>query len=145
MNDRFFLDTNLFVYSVTNDDPAKTRAATGLIRQALKTHKGAVSYQVVQEFFHLALKRFAVRMSRQDSEEYFECVFRPLLKVHSSAALYAEALRLHAASKVQWYDSLIVCAAREADCGILYSEDFQHGQRFGGLRVVNPFLDEDEE
>ena len=142
MNDRFFLDTNLFVYSVTNDDPAKARAATALIRRALKTQKGAVSYQVVQEFFHLALNRFAARMSYPDCEEYFECVFRPLLKVHSSAGLYAEALHLHAASKVQWYDSLIVRAAQEAGCGILYSEDFQHGQRFADLQVVNPFLDQ---
>ena len=35
---------------------------------------------------------------------------------------------------------LIVCAARSAGCTVLYSEDLQHGQRFGSLRVVNPFL-----
>lgn len=140
MSDSFFLDTNIFVYSVTNDDPGKSQTATELIRKALKTHKGAVSYQVVQEFFNLALKRFAVRMRHQDCEEYLDCVFRSLLKVHSSSALYEEALRLHAGSKLQWYDALIVGAAREAGCGILYSEDLQHGQRFGSLRVVNPFL-----
>ena len=140
MSDSFFLDTNIFVYSATNDDPGKSQTATELIRKALKTHKGVVSYQVVQEFFNLALKRFTARMSRQDCEEYLDCVFRPLLKVHSSSSLYEEALRLHAGSKLQWYDALIVGAAREAGCGILYSEDLQHGQRFGSLRVVNPFL-----
>ena len=140
MSDSFFLDTNIFVYSATNDDPGKSQTATELIRKALKTHKGVVSYQVVQEFFNLALKRFTARMSRQDCEEYLDCVFRPLLKVHSSSSLYEEALRLHAGSKLQWYEALIVGAAREAGCGILYSEDLQHGQRFGSLRVVNPFL-----
>jgi len=56
----FFLDTNIFVYSATNDDPVKGQTATGLLRKALATHKGVVSYQVVQEFFNLALKRFAI-------------------------------------------------------------------------------------
>ena len=138
--DRFFLDTNIFVYSVTNDDPVKAQTALELLRKALATHKGVVSYQVVQEFFNLALKRFEIRMSHVDRDEYLERVFRPMLKVHSSIGLYSEALRLHSLSKISWYDSLIICAAREAGCGILYSEDLQHGQRFGSLRVVNPFL-----
>jgi predicted nucleic acid-binding protein len=140
MSDRFFLDTNIFVYSATDDDPAKARIATELIRKALSTHKGAVSYQVVQEFFNLALKRFERRMNFENRQDYLARVFRPLLKIHSSLALYEEALRLHAAYRLQWYDALIVGAARESGCAILYSEDLQHGQNFGSLKVVNPFL-----
>jgi predicted nucleic acid-binding protein len=140
MSDRFFLDTNIFVYSATDDDPAKARIATGLIRKAIATHKGVVSYQVVQEFFNLALKRFERRMNFEDRQEYLSRVFRPLLKIHSSLALYEEALRLHTANKLQWYDALIVGAARESGCAILYSEDLQHGQKFGSLKIVNPFL-----
>ena len=140
MSDRFFLDTNIFVYSATDDDPAKARIATELIRKAIATHKGVVSYQVVQEFFNLALKRFEHRMNFEDRQEYLARVFRPLLKIHSSLALYEEALRLHTANKLQWYDALIVGAARESGCAILYSEDLQHGQKFGSLKIVNPFL-----
>ena len=140
MSDRFFLDTNVFVYSATDDDPAKARIATELIRKALTTHKGAVSYQVVQEFFNLALKRFERRMNFEDRQEYLARVFRPLLKIHSSLALYEEALRLRAANKLQWYDALILSAARESGCAILYSEDLQHGQKFGSLKIVNPYL-----
>jgi predicted nucleic acid-binding protein len=140
MSDRFFLDTKIFVYSATDDDPAKARIATELIRKAIATHKGVVSYQVVQEFFNLALKRFERRMNFEDRQEYLSRVFRPLLKIHSSLALYEEALRLHTANKLQWYDALIVGAARESGCAILYSEDLQHGQKFGSLKIVNPFL-----
>ena len=114
--------------------------ATELIRTAIATHKGAVSYQVVQEFFNLALKRFERRMNFEDQQEYLARVFRPLLKIHSSLALYEEALRLHAASKLQWHDALIVGAARESGCAILYSEHLQHRRNFGGLKIVNPFL-----
>ena len=140
MSDRFFLDTNIFVYSATDDEPAKARTSTELIRKALTTHQGVVSYQVVQEFFNLALKRFERRMNFEDRHEYLARVFRPLLKIHSSLALYEEALRLYAANKLQWYDALIVSAARESGCTILYSEDLQHGQKFGSLKIINPFL-----
>jgi predicted nucleic acid-binding protein len=140
MSDRFFLDTNIFVYSFDQGAPAKARRAAQLIREALTTQKGVVSYQVVQEFFNVALKRFSKPMQAADAGQYLVAVFRPLLAVHSSQALYAEALFLHAQSGLSWYDSLIVSAAIQARCEILFSEDLQHGQRFGSLEVRNPFL-----
>jgi predicted nucleic acid-binding protein len=137
---RFFLDTNIFVYSVTDDDQAKAKRATALIRSGIAAQKGVVSYQVVQEFFNLALKRLARRMSTPECGEYLETVFRPMLRVQSSVALLNDALALQSRFKLSWYDSLIVCAALEAECGILYSEDMQHGQLFGPLEIRNPFL-----
>ena len=140
MSDRFFLDTNIFVYSFDQSAPAKARRAAQLIREALTTQKGVISYQVVQEFFNVALKRFSQPMPAADAGQYLIAVFRPLLAVHSSQAIYAEALFLHAQSGLSWYDSLIVSAAIQARCKILFSEDLQHGQRFGTLQVRNPFL-----
>ena len=140
MSDRFFLDTNIFVYSFDQSAPAKARKATELIRDALTTQKGVVSYQVVQEFFNVALRRFSQPMHAVDAGQYLSTVFRPLLGVHSSQAIYAEALFLHAQSGLSWYDSLIVSAAIQARCDLLYTEDLQHGQRFGTLQIRNPFL-----
>lgn len=139
MSARFFLDTNIFVYSFDPTAPAKVRRATELIRQAIATQKGVVSYQVVQEFFNVALRRFVPAMTLTEAELYLSTTFRPLLAVHSSQALYGEALRMQGKHKLSWYDSLIVAAAVEAECGILYSEDLQNNQRFGALTVENPF------
>jgi predicted nucleic acid-binding protein len=122
MSDKFFLDTNIFVYSFDQLAGLKARKAAQLIREALTTHKGVISYQVVQEFFNVALRRFAQPMQPSDASQYLGAVFRPLLAVHS------------------WYDSLIVSAAIQARCDLLYTEDLQHGQRFGALQVKNPFL-----
>ncbi len=44
-------------------------------------------------------------------------------------------------SGLAFYDALIVASAIEARCDMLYSEDMQHGRQFGGLTVVNPFLE----
>jgi len=140
MSDRFFLDTNIFVYSFDQSAAAKAQKATQLIREALTTQKGVISYQVVQEFFNVALRRFSQPMQAADAEQYLSTVFRPLLSVHSSQALYAEALHLHAQSGLSWYDALIVSAAIQARCDLLFTEDLQHGQRFGILQVRNPFL-----
>jgi predicted nucleic acid-binding protein len=140
MSDRFFLDTNLFVYSFDRSAPAKAQRARQLIREALTTQKGVVSYQVVQEFFNVALKKFSQPMQAADAGQYLNTIFRPLVAVHSSQALYAEALFLYAQGGLSWYDSLIVSAAVQARCEILFSEDLQHGRRFGSLEVRNPFL-----
>lgn len=140
MSDRFFLDTNIFVYSFDKNSPKKADRAAKLIRRAIGVGQGIVSYQVVQEFFNVALRRFAEPMSGADAEQYLSTTFRPLLTVHSSHGLYSRALQLAREHSLSWYDSLIVASAIEGRCGVLYSEDLQHGQRFGGLRIENPFL-----
>jgi predicted nucleic acid-binding protein len=94
---------------------------------------------VVQEFFIVALRRFSKPMSSLDAQQYLSTTFRPLLAVHSSPALYGEALRIGARFKLPWYDSLIVASAIEGECGVLYSEDFQDGQQIGSLTLSNPF------
>jgi predicted nucleic acid-binding protein len=139
MSDRFFLDTNIFIYSFDAASLPKADVASGLIRRAIRTGKGMASYQVVQEFFNVALRKFAVPMSLADAEQYLSITFRPLLAVHSSVSLYVEALRLGSRHGLSWYDALIVAAALEGNCGILYSEDLQHGRSFGSLKVQNPF------
>jgi predicted nucleic acid-binding protein len=140
MSDRFFLDTNIFVSSFDQTTPVKAERAMQLIRKALTTQKGVISYQVVQEFFNVALRRFSQPMKAGDAEQYLRMVFQPLLGVHSTPALYVEALHLHAQSGLSWYDALIVSAALQTRCDLLFTEDLQHGQRFGSLQVRNPFL-----
>jgi len=53
--------------------------------------------------------------------------------------LYAEGLRLSERYRLSWCDALIAAAAIEGQCNLLYTEDLQHGQRFEGVRVENPF------
>jgi predicted nucleic acid-binding protein len=139
MSDRFFLDTNVFVYTFDSGAHAKAKRSLDLIRQALDSGRGIVSYQVVQEFFNVALRRFAQPLSAAEAEQYLVTVFRPLLAIQSSAALYIEALRISEKYRVGWYDSLIVAAALEGKCATLYSEDFQHGRNLEGLKIENPY------
>jgi predicted nucleic acid-binding protein len=139
MSGRFFLDTNVFVYSFDASSPKKAAQARKLIRNAIETGGGIVSYLVVQEFFNVALRRFSKPMRSMDAEQYLSTTFRPLLSVHSSQALYGEALRIAARFQLPWYDSLIVASAIQGQCRVLYSEDFQDGQQIGSVTLSNPF------
>jgi predicted nucleic acid-binding protein len=136
---RFFLDTNIFVY-MFDANSQKRKKALQLIRRATDTGEGIISYQVAQEFFNVARRRFTQPMSVAESEQYLITVFRPLLAVQSSAGLYLEGLRIADRYRLSWYDSLIVAAALESNCDTLYSEDLNHGQEIDGLRIENPFL-----
>lgn len=56
-----------------------------------------------------------------------------------SPPLIEDAWRIEDRFQLSWWDSLIVAAAQRAGCQYLLSEDFQPGQAFDGVTVVNPF------
>jgi predicted nucleic acid-binding protein len=140
MSGKVFLDTNLFIYSFDDRDPLKRSMARELIRTVTLDGTGVISYQVVQEFFNVVLVKIPNKMRPEDAPLFLASAFRPLLAVHSSVALFADAMRLKERFRLSWYDSLIVAAAQQANCKILYTEDLQHNQRFDDVLVQNPFL-----
>jgi len=140
MNGRSFLDTNVFVYDIDAAAPkAKKTVAYNLIRDALTQHRTVISYQVIQEFMAVAIRKFPSSVTLPDARRYLEAVLKPMLAVHSSVELFREALDIGGRYQLSWYDSLIVAAASEAKCSILYSEDLQHGAKIDGVRIENPF------
>jgi predicted nucleic acid-binding protein len=99
---------------------------------------GAVSYQVIQEFTNVAVKSanpMPIPKVRRAISELCE----PLEIVHFSLGLYDVALATFERYRTSWYDSLILAAAQQADCGVIYTEDLHHGLQLGSLRVENPF------
>jgi len=94
---------------------------------------------VAQEFV-AAVRRFRVPLSFEDIEEYWQTTLLPLLAVYFTPELYARALNIANRDRLSWYDALIVSAALQGGCEVLYSEDLQHGRRFGDLVIENPFF-----
>ena len=140
MSDKYFLDTNILVYSLDPVDPRKARIAEELVTRGVGSRMGVISYQVVQEFMNVSLRQFKATMTVAELELYFFKVLLPMMTIPSSSGLFLEGLRLQAAGQIAWYDSLVVAAAIQGGCEVLYSEDMQHGRRFGDLVIQNPFL-----
>ena len=140
MSDRYFLDTNIFVYSLDPVDPRKAGIAEELVTRGVGSRLGVISYQVLQEFMNVSLRHFRATMTVTELELYFFKVLLPMMTVPSSSGLFLEGLRVQAATQIAWYDALSVAAALQGGCKILYSEDLQHGRHFGDLVIENPFL-----
>ncbi|MEY4882701.1 MAG: hypothetical protein RIS34_555 [Pseudomonadota bacterium] len=145
----FFLDTNIFVYALLASEPLKKQRALQLVEQALASHLGCTSYQVIQEFANVALgsdansqfRKFAQRFTHEQCKQFIDAAMQPLNRVTSSPELLNAALDLQNDTRYSFYDSLVLAAALQAGADVLYTEDLQHNQLVGGtLRIVNPFL-----
>lgn len=134
-----FLDTNVLVYLVDEADAAKHAVARGLVQDALSNGSGIISFQVVQETLNVLTRKLKVIARADDAEFFMQQTLVPLWRVQPSPQLYAAAMEIQQRQGFGFYDSLIVAAAQEAGCRRLLSEDLQHGQRIGKLRVENPF------
>ena len=119
--------------------PSKSARANELIRQAHASGNGVISFQVVQEFFNVALRKSSRTRPPDDAQRYLSEVLGPLVAVQSSQQLYAAAIRLYHRYRFSWYDAVIVAAAIEAGCRVLLTEDLQDGMEVEGLRIENPF------
>jgi len=139
MSGNRFLDTNILIYAVDSlAPPEKTSRASRLVREVLGDGTGTISYQVAQEFVHV-VRRGKVGFQAKHATTFLNLVLDPMLRVHSSTELFRSAIDLANRYQFPWYDSLVVAAAIEARCEILYSEDFQDGLRIGSMTVRNPF------
>ncbi len=139
MSAKFFLDSNVLVYTFDRSDSRKQALAVGLVAQAISGN-GCLSWQVVQEFSNVALGKMKAGFSPSSLADYQSRVLFPLCKLYPDARLFTEALRVVEDTGYSWYDSLIVASALRLGCSTLYSEDLQHGRTLAGMTIMNPFL-----
>ncbi len=137
---KFFLDTNIIAYTFDETAEKKQAIAQQLLERAFKK-EGVISYQVIQEFMNLALRKFKPPMTNIQAKRYLEEVLLPICDYYPVDAFYKRGLDIQNRWKFSWYDSLIVTAALESGCDVLYTEDLQHAQNIETLTVWNPFLD----
>lgn len=132
----YFLDTNILVYAFEPDQKEKMTIARKLIADSSPWQ---ISWQVVQEFCSVALHRFQVPLSNHYLDSLVDLLLAPHCTVFPDAELWQSALQIQADTQYRFYDSLIVASALRSGAEVLYSEDLQHGRRFGDLEIRNPF------
>lgn len=126
-----FFDTNVLLYLLSGDAAKADRA------EALVAAGGVISVQVLNEFAAVALRKLAIPLA--DVREILSVV-RGVCAIRSlDVATHDLGLDLAGRHCLHLYDGMIVAAALQAGCTVLYSEDMQHGRRFAGLRIENPF------
>lgn len=140
MKDKYFLDTNIFVYSFDSGKPAKNAVARDLIQNALIGQQtGCISSQVIQEFLNVSTKKFNPPLTPQDGLNYLNTVLAPLCEIFTSIELYRKTIEIIERWQYSFYDAMILSAAIQTNCTILFSEDLQHEQIIESLTILNPF------
>jgi predicted nucleic acid-binding protein len=136
-----FVDANILVYAEDRDAAARHDKALALVRSLWDSGDGVVSLQVLQEFFVIVTRKLKKPMKGPEAflavEQYLTWT-----TVAPDAALLKAAIRLSLDHRLSFWDALVIQSALRADCAVLYSEDLNHGQRFGPLRICNPFLED---
>jgi len=134
-----FVDTNILVYAYDRGAGPKHDRALNLLQALWEQGQGVLSTQVLQEFYvnvrRKAVKPITAKQARSLVADYL--AWNPV--VNDGVAML-EAIDFEQRYKLSFWDSMIVVAAMKSGAATLCSEDFSHGQKFGTVRVVNPFL-----
>jgi predicted nucleic acid-binding protein len=132
---RIALDSNILIYNHSLDYENKRLIARDFFKE-----NPIVSSQVISEYLNVMKRNF--KMQKQElmhlcSLWLEKCSIQPV--VLSTIKL---AQNLVGRYDFQIFDGIIIAAALEANCDILYSEDMQHGQIIeNSLKIINPFAD----
>lgn len=134
-----FVDANVLVYAFDTSAKAKQAAAKGLIERLWDSGTGCLSVQVLQEFFVTVTRKVAKPLRVEEAADRIRefsawRVFAP------GADDVLAAIALQQQSKLSFWDAMIVHAAVETQCDVLWTEDLNDGQAIRGVRTRNPFL-----
>jgi len=127
-----FFDTNILIYAFASNDLRSARA------ESLIAEGGLIGVQVLNEFTNVTRRKLRWQWVQiEASLAVIEELFGPVAPL--TKAIHTRAVQLAREHELSVYDALIVAAAQDAGCARLFSEDLQHGQKFGTLIVENPF------
>jgi predicted nucleic acid-binding protein len=133
---RVALDTNILAYAEGVNGVAMKNVALELV-DGLPQTSVVLPVQILGELFQVLVRkagrspgdaRVAI-LSWRDTFALFE----------TSAAAMLSAIDLAVNHQLGLWDAVILCAAAEADCHLLLSEDMQNGFIWQGVTIVNPF------
>ncbi len=137
MKNRSFLDTNILIYTDDAAFPEKQSIAMDILELGWNAGNTVLSTQVLQEYFSAVTRKLGI--PAEIAQRKIELLARLEIACIEHQDIL-QAIDLHRLNCFSFWDSLIVGMARKTGCSILYSEDMQHGQQIGGVKIVNPFI-----
>jgi predicted nucleic acid-binding protein len=133
-----FVDTNILLYAAcgASDFPVKYEGAWKIIADGTY----ALSGQVLSEFYVNAQKSKNGQVPFSQSEAAGWIHRLSLLPVVSIDHLVVQqAVGYSQRYMISYWDAALVAAAEVIRAPILYTEDLNHGQKYGSVTVINPF------
>ncbi len=139
MTAEILVDTNVLVYAYDRSEPDKQSRALDVLDRLLVTGKGALSTQVLSEFFNTTTRKLTAPLTLEQAYSRLEHYVRfwPVFDVTSDVILEAvQGVRDYA---FNFWDAQIWAVARFYGLRIIFSEDFNSGSTIANVVFVNPF------
>ena len=132
----YFLDSNVLIYAAAGkrDEPRKFAIAYELVREA----DFGLSGQSLAEFASIVYRKALLPDDELDAWLY-QLAALPFVPVDE--AIVRAGVALSRRYRISYYDAALLAAAERLGAPIFYSEDLNHGQLYGDVRVINPFLE----
>jgi predicted nucleic acid-binding protein len=136
-------DTNILAYVEgvrrIDADQSKIQQSRQLIERMEATDVSLnFAAQTMAELRHVLIKK--LRLTGDDANTLVKRWIDMGRVTPTDRNILQHAFTLAAQHKLQTYDAIILAAAAESGCDILYSEDMQHGFVWRGVEVINPFI-----
>src|SRR5580704_2616214 len=137
------VDTNILVYRCDPRDPRKRDVALELLRAGEMSGELRIPHQALVEFVNSVTRsrgREAPIMRLEDATRQAEFFLTEFPVLYPNESIFRMALLGKAAYGLAWYDAHLWAYAEHYGLPELLSEDFEHGRKYGTVRVRNPFL-----
>jgi predicted nucleic acid-binding protein len=138
MNAGVFVDTNILVYARDTTEPAKLSIAQDWLHRLWMEQRGRTSMQVLSEYYVTVTRKLSPGLQQDDAWEDVE-TFLAWEPQAIDRDVLTRAREIERRYSLSWWDSMIVAAAELQRCDLLLSEDLQHGQVYGSVKIWNPF------
>ena len=133
-----FVDTNVLLYAYDPSAGEKHLRARTLIGELGRERRGALSVQVLQEFYVNVVRKIAVPLPPSAARDRIRMLSR--WTVHSPLAHdVISGTEISEQHQISLWDAMVVRSASELGCDVLWSEDLDSGQRINGVQIRNPF------
>lgn len=137
--DRFFLDTNILVYAYDRAEPEKQAKALELLDRLASSGQGAVSAQVLAEFFIVVTRKIAAPLTVEEGLARVRNHLRTWTVLDLTGLIVLEAARGVREHRFSFWDALIWATAKLNQIPTVLSEDFADRSFIEGVRFANPF------
>jgi predicted nucleic acid-binding protein len=136
MNAECFLDTNILVYAVGGQHEDERKRLRAL--EVIEPGSFATSGQVLQEFYVNVTRKIRKPLSPADAIEWINRLsLRPVVPINPTLIRFGVDFSVR--YRISYWDGAILAAATSLGVPVVYTEDLNHGQIYGSVRVLNPF------
>ncbi|NPV53034.1 MAG: PIN domain-containing protein [Firmicutes bacterium] len=133
-----FVDTNVLVYAHDVSAGEKHERAKALITDMWNSGNGCLSIQVLQEFYVTMVRKVVRPLEPEVAFQVISDLSQWRVHVPDISDILG-AIRIHQRNKLSFWDSLILRSAKALGCEVIWTEDFNCGQCYEGVKALNPF------